>query len=198
MPIKLSSALKEAIINMPTKEKDKLLLRYIAKDAAMVERLTFLLLEGGETTEERRDELQEAIQVWLRQVKKDFYSPGHLLLNLREISGKINWHVKATRDKYGEIALNFYMLNEMFNQLGDRLPRFSYRKSRTLSKYVLDRSLKLLKLMSNLHEDYQLDFLDDMKTLGAHIASQPHMLEMIEGHSLELDWLMKGIFPESF
>lgn len=198
MPIKLSLELKQAIVNMPVREKDKLLLRYIAKDAAMVERLVFQLLEEGETTEERRDELQQSIQIWVQQASTRFYSPGHLLLNLREISGKINWHVKATRDKYGEIALNFYMLNEMFDQLGPRLPRFSYRKSRTLSKYVLDRAFKLLKLMSKLHEDYQLDFLDDMKALGNHIALQPYMVEMLEEHRLKLNWLLKGAFPESF
>ena len=196
MPIKLSSEIKEAIINMPAKEKDKLLLRYIAKDAAMVERLTFLLLEGGETTEERRDELQEAIQEWIQQAKLHFYSPGHLLLNLREISGKINWHVKATRDKYGEIALNFYMLNEMFDQVGERLPRFNYRKSRTLSKYVLDRALKLLKLMSKLHEDYQLDFLDDMKALGENIKLQPHIMDMLKDHKLDINHLIDGSLPE--
>ncbi len=43
---KLPDELKAAISKMPDKEKDKLLFRLIAKEEALVNRLTFELLEG--------------------------------------------------------------------------------------------------------------------------------------------------------
>ena len=45
---------------------------------------------------------------------KYYYSPGYLLLELRSISGRITQHVKTTKDKYGEVALNCLLLNQAF------------------------------------------------------------------------------------
>jgi hypothetical protein len=44
---KLPDELKAAISKMPDKEKDKLLFRLIAKEEALINRLTFELLEGA-------------------------------------------------------------------------------------------------------------------------------------------------------
>jgi|GEM_PF-1943180 len=58
---KLSSALKEAILRMPAAEKDKLLLRLVAKDGKLCQKLEFELLEEGTSLEERRADIREFI-----------------------------------------------------------------------------------------------------------------------------------------
>ncbi len=50
----LEPDLKQAIVRMPGVEKDKLLLRLIAKDATLSEKLQFELVERGQTIDERR------------------------------------------------------------------------------------------------------------------------------------------------
>jgi hypothetical protein len=51
----LDSDLKKAIVHLPGVEKDKLLLRLIAKDATLSEKLYFELVERGQTIDERRE-----------------------------------------------------------------------------------------------------------------------------------------------
>lgn len=191
--VKLSAELKKAISSLPGKEKDKLLYRLIAKDPALVERLEFQLLEEGDTTEMRRAEIRAGITFNLRHIY--YHSPGYLLMDLRSLSGMINAHVKTTRDKYGEIELNFFLLNETLRLFGDRVRPAHPQRARTFNEYVVKRALKLLKLLNRLHEDYRLDFKDDMQTLGRHIGDQPNMMQVAIREGLDVNWLLRGEVP---
>jgi len=189
---KLSPELKAAIARLPAKEKDKLLFRLIAKDQALIERLTFQLLEGAATVEDRRAALRDRIERFLERTEHHFHSPGYLLLDLRELSGHINRHVKTTRDKYGEIELNLAMLNKALELHGNRIMQFSAGRSRTLDQYVLKRAAKLLTLLGKMHEDFQLDFRDDLQQLGRHIQRQPTMMAMAEQIPVDVERLLRG------
>ena len=195
---KLSDELKQAISMLPSKEKDKLLFRLLPKDAILVEQLEFKLLDHGQSTEELRAERKQDVANYLQRAKYSFYSPGYLLLDLRSISAAITKHVKVTKDKYGEIELNFFMLNECFELMAPQLKQFSYSKKRTFSDYVVKRSLKLLKLLSKLHEDYQLDFQESMRQLGFHLQNDPDCYKAASVHELEVRWLLEAEIPEEF
>jgi hypothetical protein len=182
---KLSDELKKEIAQLPHKEKDKLLFRLIAKDEALIEKLTFQLLEGGNTREERREELKDEIRRLLQQSDEYFYSPGYLLLDLRSISGMITKHVRTTRDKYGEIELNLFMLNYALKLMGEKIQPFDAYKSRTLNTYIVKRAMKLQSLLGKLHEDYRLDFEEDMKSLARFLRADPQLVAEAEVLGLE-------------
>ncbi|MEM1216116.1 MAG: hypothetical protein AAGJ82_10545 [Bacteroidota bacterium] len=184
--IKLTKEFKEAITQLPDREKDKLLFRLVAKDAALVERLEYELLEGAETQEERRNDVARNIDETLEDYETYFYSPGYLLLELRALSAEITRHIKATKDKYGEVYLNFILLNRALERFGKRIASFSTQKARTLNDYVVKRALKIEKLIEKLHEDYRLDFADDWKQLTALIRSIPTMKRTADWFNLEL------------
>ena len=169
---KLSDKLKEAIKLMPVREKDKLLLRLVAKNPILVEQLYFQLIEGKEAVENRRQQLSNQIIEDVRASADYFYSPGYLLLNLRDISGSINHHVKVTKDKYGEIELNLLMLNQTFSLLATNLQSFSERKSKTFDEYVVKRTQKIIKLLDHMHEDVRFDFRDSLRNLLMNINQQ--------------------------
>ena len=103
--------LKQAITRLPEKEKDKLLLKLVAKDALLVERLEFELIEHGQTVDERRLTIREFIDRTVR-LKQD--TAGWIMMDMRTISGYISRHLKVTKDKYGEVELGLYMLNSFF------------------------------------------------------------------------------------
>jgi len=189
---KLSDDLKRAISNMLDKEKDKLLFRLIAKDAALVEKLTFELLEKDISPEDRRGELMEEINNLLERYKDYYYSPGYLLLELRAISGAITRHVKTTKDKYGDIQLNFFMLNKSLSLFGDRVQQVRSQKQRTFNNYVIKRAVRLLKQLSKMHPDLQLDFEDDMIQLGKHISQNRLMNNLAPAHGLNVMHLLNG------
>jgi len=187
---KLSDELKEAIPMLSAKEKDKLLFRLIAKDEALVERLKFELLEDGSTKEERREEIYEMITDGFDKYR--YYSPGYLMLVLRSLSGDINRHVKTTKDKYGEVQLNLLMLNKSLGLFGDKIHKADFHKSRTLNNYVVKRTIKLVRLLRKMHEDYLLDFQEDIQNLGRYIDEQPLMKNLADELGLDLEMLKQG------
>jgi hypothetical protein len=127
-----------------------------------------------------------------------FYSPGYLLLDLRAYSGRITEHVKTTKDKLGEIELNFFMLNEAFDLFAEKLLAYKLHQSATLNEYVVQRTLKLLKLLSKMHEDYHLEFRDSMRSLGAHFDKNAGLKLEAKQAGLKLNWLLEGEVPETW
>lgn len=162
---KLDDQLKAAIIRMPAKEKDKLLLRLVAKDEKLVRRLVFELLEGGETRDERAAELREQIIKLLPATDAAFLTPGYLLLELRHWNARINEHVHATKDKAGEVTLAIFLLAEAFRRHWAMLNRFPERRSDTFAPYVVKRTAAVLKKAEKLHEDYIIEFRRDLNEL---------------------------------
>lgn len=187
--VKLSSDLKKAIAGLSSKEKDKLIFRMLPKDEALVAQLEFQLLEDGATVEFRRDSLCNQLERKLQSAANQFYSPGYLLLDLRAISGAINRHVKTTKDKYGEIELNLYMLTRTMELLGSHLRLASPWHSRTLNEYIAKRVLKLLALMEKLPEDYHADFQESFHTLAGYLEGQGNFLRVAKSLGLSLETL---------
>jgi len=190
--VKLTTDLKKAISGLSHKEKDKLLFRLIAKEPILAEQLVFKLLEDGVSAEDRRTDLAKEIEQYLIDYQKYYYSPGYLLLDLRSISGKITQHVKTTKDKYGEVVLNFLMLNKALALFGKKIGQVRPNRSRTLNKYVVNRAIKLLGLLRKIHEDYRLDFSDSMIELGQHIQSIAAMKRMADEFELDMELLLSG------
>jgi hypothetical protein len=184
--VKLTSELKKAISQLSHKEKDKLLLRLIPKDEMLVAQLEFQLLEDKATTEYRRDNLRNIVEQSLQRSANQYYSPGYLLLDLRSISGAINRHVKITRDKYGELELNLYMLNRTLELLGGQLRFATPWHSRTLNEYMAKRVIKLQDLLEKMPEDYHADFQESFRQLGEYLRQQGNFGRVAKSLGLDL------------
>jgi hypothetical protein len=91
--------LKYAITGLPAKDKDKLLLRLIAKDKILTEHLHFKLLEDTSDLEARRLALSELIEENISELTASSrFNVKDALLLLRTLNGKINHHYKVTKD----------------------------------------------------------------------------------------------------
>jgi hypothetical protein len=168
---KLDDQMKVAIVKMPATEKDKLLLRLIAKDEKLVQRLIFELLEGGATCDARAAALKSQIQESLQQGREYQLSPGLLLMYLRNWNARIAEHVQATKDKSGEVSLTLFMLAEAFRIHRSMLDGFSDFRSDTLAPYVVKRTKTILGKAQKLHEDYYIEFRRDVQELLQQIWS---------------------------
>lgn len=184
--VKLTPELKKAISALSSKEKDKLLFRLIPKDEILVAQLEHLLLEESATVEFRRDALRDIIDKSLNRAANNYYSPGYLLLDIRSISGRINRHVKITKDKYGEVELNLFMLNRTLELLGGQLRFASPWHSRTLNEYMAKRILKLLKLLEKIPEDYHADFRPGFQELADALEQQGNFTRVAKNLQLDL------------
>lgn len=187
--VKLTPELKKAISTLSSKEKDRLLFRLIPKDEILVAQLEYQLLEESATVELRRDNMRNTIERSLQRAANNYYSPGYLLLDIRAISGRINRHVKITKDKYGEVELNLFMINRTLELLGSQLRFASPWHSRTLNEYVAKRILKLLKLLEKIPEDYHADFRPAFQDLADALGQQGNFIRVAKNLQLDLKML---------
>jgi len=159
--------LKKAIVQMPQKEKDKLLLRLIGKDDNLVQRLEFELIEMGDTVQIRRDDIKRRI---LKSAQMTHNTPGWMMMDMRSLSGDISQHLKITKDKYGEIELTIYLLLTFFEQQSSLL-LIHNSKSDSCAEYIAKRTDSVLKKLAKFNPDYYVDFERDMQQLLNYVHS---------------------------
>ncbi|MEM1134371.1 MAG: hypothetical protein AAGI07_00930 [Bacteroidota bacterium] len=160
---KLSKELEAAIRAMPEPEKDKILLRLIRKDRLLIKKLQFELLSDEIKMKENREELISSI----KHMSKVGYShtPGLLMMDMRDFSGSINEHVKVTKDKYDEVVLNLVLVNEFFKNNYERVLVGKERRADSFARYVCKKADTVLKKLSKMHEDYHLEFEEDVNEM---------------------------------
>ena len=156
---KIAKELKEAICQMPQKEKDKILLRLIAKDEMLIARLEHELFGDENETKALAEEIKEDID---RVMNYNHDTPGWLMMAMRSINGDITRHVKITKDKIGEIELTLYLLSQTFQKQKDFLAKYAYRAD-TFGGYVCKRTDTVLKKIIKLHSDLQFDYKNDVE-----------------------------------
>ena len=156
---KIAKELKEAICQMPPKEKDKILLRLIAKDEMLIARLEHELFGDENETRALAEEIKEDID---RVMNYNHDTPGWLMMAMRSINGDITRHVKITKDKIGEIELTLYLLSQTFQKQKDFLEKYAYRADK-FGGYVCKRTDTVLKKIIKLHSDLQFDYKNDVE-----------------------------------
>jgi len=189
MASKITPELKEAILMLPEKEKDKLLLRLIAKDETLTAKLRHQLLEDDADMEMRRDQLKEsALQVFSR---KDFhqwsYTPGLVMMVLRDFSGAISKHVKITRDKYGEVQLLILLVNLAFRKQRGILYKHEHRADK-FAAYVCRKAQLALNKLQKLDRDYYIEFEKDINEMLAHLKEYPPTRRIMSDYHLPARW----------
>ncbi len=162
---KLPKILEQAILTLPSKEKDKLLLKLIAKSELLIQQLHFQLLEDESDLKQKREDLKAAID----RVSKMYHdTPGWMMMDMRDLNGRITNHVKVTKDKYGEVELTLCLLNAFFDNQLPHLETYS-GKTDTVSLYIAKRTEILLNKLPKLHEDYYVEFERGVNALLARV-----------------------------
>ncbi len=146
---------------MPAKEKDKLLLRLITKDKTLSDRLHFELIEDSSTIPERREDIMATI---VRTSKFNQNTPGWILMDMRNLSGDIAYHVKVTKDKIGGLELNLFLMNTFLSAYPDILKTYSSRAD-TCALYIAKKAQTILNGFNKLNEDYRVDYLKDVNRM---------------------------------
>ncbi len=181
----LDPDLKKAIVRMPGLEKDKLLLRLIAKDAVLTERLQFELVEEGKTIDERRSLIRAFVD---RTANLNADTPGWLMMDMRTVNGYISRHLKVTKDKYGEVELMLYMLNTFYDNNAHLLQKYNSRSDKA-AEYIAKRTEQVLKKAVKLDPDYHIEFADEInKLLGwVHHTASSHYARQLD---LPKEWVV--------
>jgi hypothetical protein len=189
-----SKELKKAIQELPSTEKDKLIFRLLRRDLDLANRLHFELVDV-ETVDDKRAAFEIVMIEKINYFSNHFYSVGYLLQDTRFLSGEISYHVKITKDKFGEISLNLKMLIQLLTLNNDKIQKQTYSKAYTLCIYVIARAFKILLLIKAIDEDYFIDFKEDLNTLGLMIVGNPMLMRTAINNGLDVNWLISGEIP---
>ena len=187
---------RKALQELPEKEKDKLILRLLRRDLDLAEKLYFELVDT-DSVEDKRKLIENEISKTINAVSQRNYNLDSIAGEMRYISGSISHHVKITKDKFGEISLNLQMLNETIEQNAFSLAHSKPQKSNKFYNYVIVRAFKILLLIDALHEDFLLDFKEDLERLGANISKNTMLLKTANYNSLDVNWILDAEIPEN-
>lgn len=162
--------LKKEILALPVKEKDKLLLRLVAKDKVLTEHLHFLLLEDESNLNDRvafiKNEVVDAFDD-LNTTPKT--SSKDTLLLLRKLTKQINHFYKVTKADFEEIELKLLMFNAAPMKFRFKVHSLTKNHEQLLANYVVKAILMALRKFEKLHEDLQFDLKEEVNQLLAKI-----------------------------
>ncbi len=188
------SEFRKALQLLPDKEKDKLILRLLKKDLQLASRLRFELVDT-DSVQNKREQVRNRIIKQIQLASARYYSPGYLLMDVREISGEINEHVSITKDKLGEISLNCLMLRQLLELNNERIASATRDKSYTLCIYIVARVFKILMLTQKQHEDLHLEFKEDIEAIGEFIGNNHNLMKTAIYNGLDVNWLIQFSIP---
>lgn len=164
--------LKEAVLALPQKEKDKLLVRLINKDKMLLKQLHYELLEDQSDLDDRIQQLQEAIAllytgIGSKEIKNLPLYPHYKELSalLRKGSGMINEHERITKDRYSVVECRLLLLRQAFQRYPNLFRPSAISTALKLQKYVKGRIKNLWTSYHKLHEDLQFDLQNDLQTV---------------------------------
>ena len=161
----LSSALRQALLALPPREKDQLLARLVAQDAVLTEQLAFRLLEGDEALAQRR----AVLRTWVDDPVRGFHqTPNDLLVVLRQLQARLAHHGKITGDAFGEIELSLRLLLNVFRQQPGLVARL-HGPTQPLLQHLVRRTQLALQAAHKLHQDYHLELAPALNALLTYL-----------------------------
>jgi hypothetical protein len=159
----ISKELETAILAMPSKEKNKILIRLIAKNKILIEQLQFRLLEDSSFDLKVREEAaKEQIDYHINFCRERY--PNLAIKHLRSAYSAILHYKKITADKIGEIKLGIYFVQKVLKSQGTYLQVSSHDSDRVLiQNYICKRLAGSYSLIGKIHEDYRIEFSIDFQ-----------------------------------
>ena len=163
--------LKKEILALPVKEKDKLLLRLVAKDKVLTEHLHFLLLEDESNLRDRVAFIKNEIETVLEDLHTTpKTSAKDTLLVLRKLTKQINHFYKVTNADFEEIELKLMLFNASPMKFRYKVYSLSKNHEQLLANYVVKSIQIVLRKFQKLHEDLQFD----LKEVANELLSKVH------------------------
>lgn len=153
--------LRKALLQLPQKEKDQLLVRLVCQDKVLTEQLQFRLLEGAEGLETRRTQLRERLDDPIRGYHP---TPNDLLVIVRQLQNMISYHAKITGDTFGEVELTVHLLNNVFLAQPEAVARLT-GTTQLLLNHLVRRTDTALRQAEKLETDYHVELADAINEL---------------------------------
>jgi len=163
--------LKKEILALPPKEKDKLLLRLVAKDKVLTEHLHFLLLEDESNLRDRVAAIKEEILQQTANLKKAKNTNAkEVLANLRKQAKLVNHNFRVTKAGFEDVELRVFLQNHTLTEFRSGIFSSFKNYEQLFATYYVKYTLVTLRKFYKLHEDLQYDLKEDFNLLLSKAA----------------------------
>lgn len=190
-----SKEFKAAVSNFSSAEKDRLIFRLLKKDKLLSKKLYFELIDP-ENTDQKRVQIEENIHEKLMLLSKYLLNHKYYLQHIRKISSEITEHVKVTTDKYGEVSLNLFLVNEILEN-NAKLNTQRFDNIYKLYLYLINKIIKSLILTKKLDEDYWMEIDEYLREIEQKIEANHYLKKLYINNGLDLNWLTTERIPEN-
>lgn len=191
-----SKEFKTALSQLSSVEKDRLIFRLLKKDKILSKKLYFELIDQ-ETTDQKRDQMEDLVKEKVEYASKYISNQKYFVVLIRKISAEITEHVKVTSDKFGDVSLNLFLINQVleFNPL---LSRQRFNEIYKLYIYIINKVVKALSLTKKLDEDYWMEIDEYLSELYTKITGNIYLEKLFINNGIDLGWLNTENIPEQF
>lgn len=191
-----SKEFKTALSQLSSVEKDRLIFRLLKKDKILSKKLYFELIDE-ETTDQKRDQMEDLVKEKVEYASKYISNQKYFVVLIRKISAEITEHVKVTSDKFGDVSLNLFLINQVleFNPL---LSRQRFNEIYKLYIYIINKVVKALSLTKKLDEDYWMEIDEYLSELYTKITGNIYLEKLFINNGIDLGWLNTENIPEQF
>jgi hypothetical protein len=162
----VSTGFKQAVKKLSDKEKEAIILKAARRDAELYDLLSF---ELGELTLEEAYERTASDLHDLMIGTTGRYLGKALTKSLRKSVKEIARFKRITKDVKLETDLHLYLLRLIFDNFTGQFDSY-YKAFYTATARLLQRTIQLIR--KNLHEDYHLEYKDELDNFLQQIHSR--------------------------
>ncbi|KQT15285.1 deoxyuridine 5'-triphosphate nucleotidohydrolase [Chryseobacterium sp. Leaf404] len=191
-----SKEFKAALSELKPIEKDRLIFRLLKKDKILSKKLYFELIDT-ENADQKRDAMEEHIKEKVEFASKYISNQKYFVVLIRKISAEITEHVKVTTDKFGDVYLNLFLINQILES-NDKLSRQRFNDIYKLYLYLINKVVKSLLLAKKLDEDYWIELDELLSELHDKITSNVYLEKLFINNGIDLNWLTIEKIPDHF
>ncbi|WP_209388784.1 deoxyuridine 5'-triphosphate nucleotidohydrolase [Chryseobacterium sp. RR2-3-20] len=191
-----SKEFKNALSQLSSIEKDRLIFRLLKKDKILSKKLYFELIEE-ETTDQKRNEMEEIICKNVDDAAKYISNQKYFVVLIRSISAEITEHVKVTSDKFGEVSLNLILVTQIL-EYNDKLSRLRFNDVYKLYLYLINKVMKALISTKKLDEDYWFEINEYLDEVYQKVTSNIYLEKLFINNGIEFGWLNAEKIPDHF
>ena len=190
-----SKEFKQALSEFSSIEKDRLIFRLLKKDKLLSKKLYFELIDP-ETTDQKRDQMEENIREKTMLAAKYIGNPKYYLSTIRTISAEITEHVKVTTDKFGEVYLNLFLVDQILEN-NDSFAQQRFDNVYKLYIYLINKIVRALLLIKKIDEDYWMEFDEILGKIDDKVHENRYLEKLFINNGIDFNWLQSENLPEN-
>ena len=190
-----SKEFKQALSEFSSIEKDRLIFRLLKKDQLLSKKLYFELIDP-ETTDQKRDQMEENVTEKLASAARYIGNPKYYLSTIRTISAEITEHVKVTSDKFGEVYLNLFLVDQILEN-NDSFAQQRFDNVYKLYIYLINKIVRALLLIKKIDEDYWMEFDEILGKIDDKVHENRYLEKLFINNGIDFNWLQSENLPEN-